>query len=274
MDDVMVRSKYPRHSIPARRRSRYGKEKSKLPVLVAKQMAACLILLLVVILIKNINTPFTNYVTDKVRFVLEQNIEINNIFKTVDNALGKLKPDNSSKDSTDNKGNVKDDSSLTDTSNNTNNIKSNTPETSVLSASTENGSDLTVSMITPVKGVLSSGYGERKDKLTGLVKQHEGVDIGATDGDDISAVLDGTVVDTGNSKSYGKYIRIRHDERFETLYAHCSVVSVVQGQEIKQGDIIGKVGNTGASTASHLHFEVWKDGKHVNPLEYISVPLP
>jgi Membrane proteins related to metalloendopeptidases len=270
MDDVMVRSRYPRHSIPAKRRSRYGKEKSKLPGLIFKQLVACIILLLVIIMVKNINSSFTNFLSDKVRFVLEQNIDLNSVFKSVDNAVGKLKGDSLIEDNSEDKDKTENDTNSTGIQAKESDTK--IPETSVLSATTENGSNLTAGMVIPVKGVLTSPFGERKDPVTGIVKQHEGIDIDANDGDGISAVLDGTVVDTGNSKTYGKYIKIRHDERFETVYAHCSVVSVVQGQKVVQGDIVGKVGNTGASVGSHLHFEVWKDGKPVNPLDYINIP--
>lgn len=259
MDDVMVRSRYPRHSIPARRRSRYGKDKNKLPALIIKQLAACLILFLVVIAVKNINTSFTNSISEKVSYALKQNFELNSILKTVENAFVSLSNGNLLK-------------KVKETENNTSDGQS--PESSVLSASTDEAGDLTANMIAPVKGVLSSPFGERKDPVSGMIKQHEGIDIDSGKVADIAVALDGVVIDTGSSKSYGKYVKIRHDERFETVYAHCSSVNVIQGQRVAQGDIIAKVGNTGASVGTHLHFEIWKDGKPVNPLEYIGVPLP
>jgi len=271
----MVRSRYPRHSIPARRRSRYGKEKSGLPRLMVRQLAVCLFIFLVIFLVKSIDTPFTNYITGKVKYVLEQEIELDSIFKTVDNALGKLKndsvPDNGKKDQTDNVN-----TSQLPINNSSGKLTKgdSLPETSVLSASTDDLNDYIVNMTTPVNGVLSSPFGERTDPITKALKIHEGIDVEAAKGADILAAMEGTVVDTGSSPSYGKYLRIRHGNGFETVYAHCSVVSVVQGQKIAQGAVIAKVGNTGASVGTHLHFEVWKDGKAVNPLEYVTVPLP
>lgn len=275
MDDIMVRSRYPRHNIPAKRRSRYGKEKSGLPRLIIRQLTVGLLIFLVVLLVKGIDTPFTNYITGKVQYVLEQNIELNNIFKTMDNALGKLKDgsiqekDGSGKAETDNTSDFPSDVSFDGLSENTTK-----PESSVLSASTEDKADFGGSMTIPVEGILSSPFGERKDPITKMIKTHEGIDVEAGNGESILAALDGTVVDTGSSPSYGKYLRIRHSNGFETVYAHCSAVSAMQGQNVAQGDVIAKVGNTGASVGTHLHFEVWKDGNAVNPLEYITVPLP
>ena len=268
MDDIMVRSRYPRHSVPAKRRSRYGREKSELPRLMVRQLAVCLLIFFVVFMVKSIDTPFTNYITGKVRYALEQNIELNNIFKTMDNALGKLKEGSS-------KAETKDTSDIpSDTTSDQVSQSTTKPESSVLSASTEDGIDYALSMIAPVNGVLSSPFGERKDPITKELKTHEGIDVEADNGENIIAALEGTVVDAGSSPSYGKYLRIRHGSGFETLYAHCSAVIVVQGQKVAQGEAIAKVGNSGASVGTHLHFEVWKDGKAVNPLEYVTVPLP
>ncbi len=275
MDDIMVRSRYPRHSIPAKRRSRYGREKSKLPRLMIRQLAVCLVIFLIVFLVRRIDTPFTNYITGKVQYVLEQDIELNSVFKTMDDTLarlrngantenGKEEPNGILKQSDDTAGNLSDQPDESTA----------IPETSVLSASTDEEAGLTVNMITPVNGVLSSPFGEREDPITKVSKIHEGIDIEAGNGEDILAALEGTVVDSGSSPSYGKYLRIRHANGFETVYAHCSAVSVMQGQKVNQGDTVAKVGNTGASVGTHLHFEVWKDGKAVNPLEYITVPLP
>lgn len=258
MNDVMVRSRYPRHNIPARRRSRYGKEKSKLPSLLLKQFVACVVLFLVIMLAKSINTNFTNYITEKVKFVLNQNFELNSIFSTIDKSLSKLSDDKITKKDGSENGDIVDGAK---------------PETSVLSASTDESGDLVSKMIVPVKGVLSSAFGNRKDPVTGLVKKHEGIDIDAGNEDNIAVSLDGVVIDTGSSKTYGRYIRIRHDERFETVYAHCSEILAVEGQRLKQGEIIAKVGNTGASVGAHLHFEVWRDGKAVDPLEFVNMPI-
>ena len=276
MDDIVVRSRYPRHSIPAKRRSRYGKDKSNLPKLIARQVAVCILIFFVVFLVKSINTPFTNFITGQVRYVLEQNLELNNIFRSVDNELNKLRGNAAinKSESTGGTGAAKTTEAPSDYTADGAGQDDAIPESSVLSASTEEGSDLPVNMVTPVKGVLSSGFGERKDPITQLMKMHEGIDIEAANGGDIVAALEGTVIETGSSPTYGKYIKLRHNNDLETVYAHASAISAVQGKKVAQGEVIAKVGNTGVSVGAHLHFEVWRAGKAVNPLEYISVPLP
>lgn len=259
MDDIVVKSRYPRHNIPARRRVRCGRTKSNLPRLMARQFAVCLAIFLVIFAIKSINTPFTNYITGKVQYMLGQNIELGNIFKTVDNAIGKLRS-----------GSINNNEAVKKTS--TSDIVE--PESSVLSASTEDGAAFAEGMALPVNGVLSSPFGKRKDPVTKVLKMHEGIDIDAGNGENILAALDGTVIAAGSSPSYGKYLRIRHWNGLETVYAHCSEINVMQGQKAAKGDVIAKVGNTGVSIGTHLHFEVWKDGKAVDPLEYIKIPLP
>ena len=84
--------------------------------------------------------------------------------------------------------------------------------------------------------------------------------------------MPGEVTESGESVSYGNYTRIKHDNGYETLYAHCSEILVKKGQEVMQGSTIAKVGNTGASVGVHLHFELWKNGKPINPLDYMDVP--
>jgi murein DD-endopeptidase MepM/ murein hydrolase activator NlpD len=124
-------------------------------------------------------------------------------------------------------------------------------------------------MLTPVSGILSSHFGERIDPFSGSPKFHEGVDIEAVKGAGIKAVLDGTVEEAGSSPSYGNYIKLSHAGGLETIYAHCSSLNVKKGLMVKQGEVIAKVGDSGASVGVHLHFEVLKDGKPVDPLDYI-----
>jgi murein DD-endopeptidase MepM/ murein hydrolase activator NlpD len=94
-------------------------------------------------------------------------------------------------------------------------------------------------------------------------------------GTPIVAALDGIVLDVGTSKNrryrgYGNTALIGHGNGVITLYAHCQSVSVKKGQAVRQGEVIGFVGNTGRSTTPHVHFEVRKDGKAVNPLPYLA----
>lgn len=99
--------------------------------------------------------------------------------------------------------------------------------------------------------------------------EHQGIDLNAGLRDNILAVEQGVVVKAGNGRGYGKMVRIKHSGGFESVYAHMSRINVKEGERIRKGDVVGRAGNTGTSSGVHLHFEIIKDGKHVNPLSYI-----
>lgn len=123
--------------------------------------------------------------------------------------------------------------------------------------------------ITPVKGILTSGFGYRSDPVTHGRGDHQGVDIAAAPGQPVRASADGIVMRSGTIGGLGKAIYLAHGYGVTTRYGHMSKVEVRPGQRVKRGDIIGRVGNTGRSTGYHLHYEVRQDGQPVNPLVYI-----
>ncbi len=127
--------------------------------------------------------------------------------------------------------------------------------------------------IQPVKNEalkhIASGFGYRIDPFTKVKKMHEGMDFTAKTGTPIFATGDGVVASADNSKSgYGNHIEIKHGYGYMTLYGHLSKYNCRAGQRVKRGDIIGYVGSTGRSEAPHLHYEVHKDGKVVNPINF------
>jgi murein DD-endopeptidase MepM/ murein hydrolase activator NlpD len=124
--------------------------------------------------------------------------------------------------------------------------------------------------IYPIRKVISSPYGWRKDPFTGEQSFHTGLDLKADTGTLVKAAMDGTVSVIGNSRVYGQHIILSHDNGYKTLYAHLSAFSVKQGDRVTQGKKIGEVGSTGYSTGPHLHFGVFKNGKWVNPLELLN----
>lgn len=129
-------------------------------------------------------------------------------------------------------------------------------------------------MKTPVDGArLSSGYGMRRHPVLGYNKMHKGIDFAAPTGTPIYAAGDGTIEFKGRKGGYGNYIRIRHNSKLKTAYAHMSKFGrgMGTGKRVKQGDVIGYIGTTGRSTGPHLHYEVHVNGKQVNPR---SVDLP
>jgi murein DD-endopeptidase MepM/ murein hydrolase activator NlpD len=127
--------------------------------------------------------------------------------------------------------------------------------------------------IQPVKNEdlrhMASGFGYRSDPFTKARKMHEGMDFTAATGTPIYATGDGIIKNADNSLSgYGNHIEINHGFGYLTLYAHLSKYKVRSGQRVKRGDIIGYVGSTGRSQAPHLHYEVHKNGKVVNPINF------
>ena len=116
---------------------------------------------------------------------------------------------------------------------------------------------------------LASGFGYRTDPFTKVKKMHEGMDFSAKTGTPVYATGDGIIERADNNASgYGNHIVVRHGFGYETLYAHLSKYNARAGQKVNRGDIIGYVGSTGRSEAPHLHYEVHKNGKVVNPLNF------
>lgn len=118
-------------------------------------------------------------------------------------------------------------------------------------------------------GILTSDYGMRKSPITGHYIFHDGVDFAAPAGTPVLACKAGSVEKTGWSEVYGNFIIIKHDASTRSFYAHLSTISVTAGDLVFSHGSIGKVGSTGLSTGAHLHFEIWIDGKTVDPLSMI-----
>ena len=123
--------------------------------------------------------------------------------------------------------------------------------------------------IAPVIGVITDGFGTRRDPFTGRRAYHHGLDLSARRGTPIVAPADGVVVFAGRKGGMGRMLRISHGFGYQTVYGHLDKILVEPGQDVHRGDEIGLVGNTGRSTGPHLHYEVLKDGRYVNPLYYI-----
>ncbi len=115
---------------------------------------------------------------------------------------------------------------------------------------------------------LASGYGMRMHPILKYRRMHAGCDFSAPQGTPIFATGNGKITRARFSKTSGYMIKINHGYGYETKYLHLSKFAVKEGQRVKRGDIIGYVGNTGLSKAPHCHYEVWKDRKHVNPVNY------
>ena len=115
---------------------------------------------------------------------------------------------------------------------------------------------------------MASGFGKRIHPVYKTEMMHWGMDFSATTGTEIYATGNGVIKEVKYQKGYGKHIVIDHGYGYETYYAHMSKFNVRRGQEVKRGEIIGYVGNTGTSTAPHLHYEVHKNGRKLNPVNF------
>ncbi len=119
---------------------------------------------------------------------------------------------------------------------------------------------------------LTSFFGYRNDPFSSAHAEfHPGIDFQGRRGDGVKATANGRVIFAGWSGGYGNCIRIQHNNNFETLYGHLSKIKVKVGQKIAVGDNIGLVGSTGHSTGSHLHYEVRKNGKPINPAKFLTL---
>jgi murein DD-endopeptidase MepM/ murein hydrolase activator NlpD len=121
----------------------------------------------------------------------------------------------------------------------------------------------------PVHGVISSGFGLRVHPISGEVAGHTGVDIRIPTGTAVKATAPGIVSFSNWTNGSGYIVVLEHGHGFSTAYAHNKENYVTVGQKVKKGATIALSGSTGASTGPHVHYEVWKNGKQVNPISYL-----
>ena len=122
------------------------------------------------------------------------------------------------------------------------------------------------------KGWISSYFGKRKDPFSGKRKMHKGVDVAGKSGTNVLTTADGIVVRAEKQTGYGKLLEIDHGYGISTRYGHNKTLVVKVGDIVKQGEPIATMGSTGRSTGPHVHYEVLRDGKQVNPEKYIVTP--
>ena len=122
----------------------------------------------------------------------------------------------------------------------------------------------------PITGRLMDGFGHRLDPFSGEGAMHTGVDISAPMGTPIKSTADGIVMFANWNSGYGRCVIVDHGNGYQTLYGHLSHIDVIDGQEIRQGELVGRVGSTGHSTGSHLHYEVRMHSTPINPYRFLS----
>jgi murein DD-endopeptidase MepM/ murein hydrolase activator NlpD len=194
-----------------------------------------LVTIAAVFLINNININLTNTISEGIKTTINWNINFSKALGTFSN-IGNIMPE----------------------------AKEN-PETAKVGMESFEDNP---SFIMPVEGEITSEYGERVHPVFKTVKMHNGIDIDGEIGTPIKSSTTGEVLKVGEDEINGKYVRIKSG-KYEVVYAHCYKISVKEGQSVKQGDILGEVGDTGLASGPHLHFEVQEDGKPVSPMEML-----
>lgn len=127
---------------------------------------------------------------------------------------------------------------------------------------------------TPLDGYrISSAYGKRRDPINGRKAMHYGIDLVGPYRSRLDATASGVVTKAGWMTGYGRIVEIQHDFGFKTRYAHLRRISVKRGQRVERGDEVGQLGNSGRSTGPHLHYEVWFEGRRVNPYHYVKAKI-
>jgi murein DD-endopeptidase MepM/ murein hydrolase activator NlpD len=124
--------------------------------------------------------------------------------------------------------------------------------------------------IWPAVGWLTDGFGTRTNPVTGNQGTHEGLDISGDKGDPVFAAASGTVQTAGWSGDFGNLVVVTHEFGLVTRYAHLSKINVKPGDAVNRGQVIGQIGSTGRSTGPHLHYEVWANGRPIDPLALLT----
>lgn len=254
-------------------------------------MVISIFIFILLFAIKTIDTSVTNYVSDRIKWILQQDIKINDIVNEaaafIDGVIngsiwqGELHKRNmsvaddagdsiSSDTSGDTSSDLSDVSKAT-SSDNANLAIDRYTDSENFNSSKDSTGQFDLDLITPVEGKLSSPFGPRIDPITQTSKFHYGIDIDTEKDALIKAAAGGEVLEISEDKIYGKNIKIKHPDGTITVYAHCSKMYQIEGSKVDQGDIIAKVGDTGYSTGTHLHFEIWRNGEALDPALYIDV---
>ncbi len=250
------------------------------------QIAICIVIYVIFYLIKNSNYIFSEDVLNKTKEFLSYDINFGNIRNSVSSFIEENKEKfsflkNFSNDKSDNENNVENTIENNNESANTvggiggardeeekDNEKDDKKEDEEKNKKSQYELDVeyiknNFKFIVPVKGTVTSRYGKRE--ATEVVSaNHQGIDIGANKGTAIYAAMDGTVTTASEEGEYGKHIDITNEDVL-TRYAHCSKLLVKEGDKVKKGDKIAEVGSTGNSTGPHLHFEIRRDNRTINP---------
>lgn len=277
-----------RRTVPRRSAASY-KRKNK-PIynyrLIRKVLAQLIISSLILVCIMSINridTPFTQKVSSGINEFLNNSLDYKSIYQSAGDLISKaiaagktlfhISPvtkavpgDDAGKDTKDVPVDLIKNTTETKTGTETAS-KPIVPVLSSIESTQEDAKSIKAmyKLALPVKGPVTSGFGIRINPITKKEEFHPGVDIKANQGTPILAAITGEVVESRKGTTFGNFIRINSGKDIQTVYAHCSKLNVKKGQKVSRGQKIGEVGNTGMSQGAHLHFEAWKGDRVVDP---------
>lgn len=252
------------------------KEKNSLKKIVT-QLIICSLIYIIMYLISTTNYSFSNYVVNSVKGILDYDLNFEKVYIDIIK-LFKFEHENDNiteniiTENIENTGN----NSVTETNSEISNyltqtvelnISENIKEKTEEDIMKENAQKIKkiCDFIKPIEnGVVSSEFGAREVVSPIMSSNHKGIDIAATTGTEIKSAISGKVIFTGENSSYGKYVKVATDDII-TVYAHCSKITVKEGENVEIGQTIALVGSTGNSTGPHLHFEIQYLNENINP---------
>lgn len=260
------------------------------------QILICLIIYFIYYLIQNSNYIFSENVINKTKEILSYDIDMQSMYVELTKVIKNLSNDlivgenNQIDNENNNESNEENTENKENENNNENKPESeqnNTQEAEVMQEQTQNKKieDIEIAtkgevqtdeqyikanynFIKPVEGIVSSEFGPRNVDNPIVSKDHKGIDIAANLGTEIKASIPGTVTVSSTTGDYGYHIEIQNQD-ITTLYAHCSKLDVKQGDDVVQGQIIARVGDTGKATSAHLHFEIKRNDTYINPRDIV-----
>lgn len=240
------------------------------------QIAICIMIYAIFYMIKNTNYIFSEDVIKKANEILSYDINIKNLYEQSMQYINGFLKKNTNAEENPNENNEE------NVSNEETNVQENIiPQeesiggemVQVDEVSEENLSQMekdakailaSKSLILPLKGTITSRYGPRNPETPTVPKNHTGIDIAVNQGTVFNAAMSGVVEEVSNKGDLGNHVKIVSDD-VTTVYGHCKKIYVKEGDAIAQGQAIGEVGATGNATGPHLHFEIKKENRYVNP---------
>lgn len=242
------------------------------------QILICLTIYVIFYLIQNTNYMFSTDFITKTKEILSYDINFQKVYSNlsgitsdwIKNNIEKKKNNSENEINSNEENNEENKNPVTEENiggaiepENQENIQTDTTELSQMEIDAKYIKEK-YALIKPIEGTITSRYGMRNPTTSSVPKNHTGIDIAADTGTIIHAALDGIVKIVSSEGDYGKHLRIEKDD-IAIYYAHCNKLYVSEGQEVKQGQEIAEVGATGNVTGPHLHFEIRKEERYVNP---------